>query len=72
MSVSRCLLPAAEKAARTPRTGWKEQIDELPVACPHPGICTGGVGCRERVADYLRVQFKAQARREQVKGGKRA
>jgi len=71
MSVSRCLLPAAEKAARTPRAEWKAQIEALPVDCPHPSICTGGVGCRERVADYLRVQFGAQAQRERSKAGKR-
>lgn len=72
MSVSRCLLPVALNAARTPRAQWKAQIDALPVACQHPDVCSGGVGCRERAADYLRVQFKAQAQREQGKVGKRA
>ena len=71
MSVSRCLLPVAERAARTPRVEWKTQIEALPANCPHPDICTGGVGCRERAADYLRVQFKAQVMREQAKGGTR-
>jgi len=71
MSVSRCVLPAAERAARTPRAEWKAQVEALPVECPHPAICTGGAGCRERVADYLRVQFKAQAARERAKQGKR-
>lgn len=72
MSVSRCLLPAAVLAAQTPRMKWKEQIDALPAECPHPNVCGGGIGCRQRVGEYLRVQYQAQARRERMKGGKRA
>lgn len=72
MSVSRCLLPAALRAASTHRAEWKGQIDALPTRCQHPDVCTGGLGCRDRVAEYLRVQFQAQARRERMKRGGRA
>lgn len=72
MSVSRCLLPAAVVAAKTPRQGWKEQIEALPVDCPTPESCVGGIGCKQRVAEYLRVQYQALARRERVKGGRAA
>lgn len=72
MSISRCLLPAALRAANTPRAEWKGQIAALPEHCEHPDVCTGGQGCRDRVAEYLRVQFQAQARRERVKQGRRA
>lgn len=72
MSVSRCLTAAANSASRTHRSEWKAQIEAQPETCPHLDICTGGMGCRARVADYLRVQFKVQARRERVGAGKRA
>lgn len=71
MSVSMCITRAIE-ISRRPRQQWREAIEALPEACPHPDVCTGGIGCRARLADYLRVQFKAQARREQMaKGGAR-
>lgn len=72
MSISRCLTAAANMASRTPRADWKAQIETYPEACQHPSVCTGGVGCRARIADYLRVQFQVQARRERIKAGKRA
>lgn len=71
MSVSRCLTPAMNLAARTPRAQWKAQIDALPEACQHPEVCTCAAGCRAHVAAYLRVQWRAQERLEQIKAGKR-
>lgn len=56
MSVSHCMRRALAIALR-PRADWKEAIAELPEACPRTD-CTGGVGCRKRVADYLRMQWR--------------
>ncbi|MEA9675866.1 hypothetical protein ABFU47_13250 [Xanthomonas campestris pv. raphani] len=67
MSVSRCITKALD-IAKAPRQQWKAAIDVLPEHCQHAAICTGGIGCRARIADYLRVQYRAQARREQLKG----
>ncbi|MDY4296813.1 MULTISPECIES: hypothetical protein [unclassified Xanthomonas] len=68
MSVSMCITRALE-ISRRPRQQWGEAIAALPEACPHQNVCTGGIGCRARLADYLRVQFKAQVRREQMAKG---
>jgi hypothetical protein len=70
MGVSCCLLQAIE-IGRKPRHEWKPAIDALPVECPNVGICTGGVGCRERIADYLRMQWNMMARRAPSEGGRR-
>lgn len=67
MSVSRCITKALD-IAKAPRAQWREQIAQLPELCQHPDVCTGGIGCRERLADYLRVQYQAQALREQKQG----
>ncbi|MBV6857236.1 hypothetical protein KWH07_06205 [Xanthomonas campestris pv. zingibericola] len=67
MSVSRCIAKALD-IAKAPRQQWKASVDALPEQCQHVSICTGGIGCRARIADYLRVQYRAQARREQLKG----
>lgn len=62
MSVSRCIGQAL-RIAEHPRVAWKALLEKLPEACPHAG-CTGAQGCRERVAEYLRVQYSLQVRRE--------
>lgn len=61
MSVSRCMHHALAIAAQ-PDSGWGDAIARLPEACPH-GDCSGGVGCRERVAMYLRLQLRMLRRR---------
>lgn len=70
MSVSMCLMKAIDIAA-APRQCWKAAVEQLPVQCQHPGTCSGGIGCRQRIADYLRVQYQAQALREQKHGGRK-
>lgn len=64
MSVSMCMMKAID-IATAPRQRWKAAIEQLPARCQHPGQCGGGIGCRQRIADYLRVQYQAQALREQ-------
>jgi len=70
VSVSTCIIKALD-IARVPRQQWKAAIDALPEACQTPSVCTGGIGCRQRLAEYLRVQYLAQARRERMKAGGR-
>lgn len=67
--VSRCISHALE-IAKVPRAEWASALDKVPEHCQHQSVCTGGMGCRKRLADYLRVQFKAQVARErkQAKG----
>lgn len=67
-----CCLHHALAIGQTPRREWAGAIAQLPPECQQPGICSGAAGCRERVSDYLRVQYQAQARRERVMGEKRA
>lgn len=66
MSVSRCITRALE-IGKHPRQEWKDMIAGLPEACQHASICTGGIGCRERISDYLRVQYRAQVHLESIK-----
>lgn len=66
MSVSHCMGQALA-IAETPRPQWRDAIEALPEACPHAD-CTGGVGCRARVADYLRIQWRMIAAREARNG----
>ncbi len=61
--MNRCLHQAL-LIARQPRTEWRVQIDQVPEPCQAPGVCTGGVGCRQRIAEYLRVQWWMIERRE--------
>lgn len=56
---------------RLPREKWKQAIEALPEECPCKGVCTGGMGCRERVADYMRTQWHMLAKREKRRGGAR-
>ncbi|TFZ46108.1 hypothetical protein E5C33_07500 [Stenotrophomonas maltophilia] len=69
MGVNRCLTQAL-LIAKKPRGQWKGGIAQLPEACQAPGICSGGIGCRERLADYLRVQWRMIERREALKTGR--
>lgn len=62
MSVSRCM-GRALAIAETPRPQWRQAIEALPESCP-AADCTGGIGCRARVADYLRIQWRMIAVRE--------
>ena len=61
--VSRCITQALE-IAKAPRDQWAAELAKVPETCPHAGTCTGGMGCRERLSSYLRVQFRAQVARE--------
>lgn len=71
MGVNRCLTQAL-LIAQKPRPRWKQEIAQIPEDCQAPGVCTGGIGCRERIAAYLRVQWQMIERREALKaGGKR-
>lgn len=62
MSVSRCMGEAL-RIAETPRAGWQVKLAEISVVCPHTD-CSPGGGCRQRIADYLRVQYRIQVRKE--------
>lgn len=53
----------AMSIALQPRDGWGSATDTLPTVCPHAD-CTETRGCRERVRDYLRTQYRMQARRD--------
>jgi len=69
MGVSCCLLQALD-IGRKPRTEWKAAIEAIPVECPHRAVCTGGIGCRERIADYMRMQWNMAAARTARRGGR--
>jgi hypothetical protein len=60
VSVSHCMHHALRIAAG-PQSGWKAEIERLPDACAHAD-CGAPRSCRERISDYLRVQWRAQAR----------
>ena len=66
MSVSRCMHHAMS-IAQQPRASWGEASEKLPEVCPNSD-CTGAMGCRERVRDYLRTQYRMQARRDATRG----
>jgi len=70
MGMSRCITKALD-IAKAPRSDWKAAIAQLPEACECPGSCSEDVGCRERISDYLRMQWRMLERREQQKGRKR-
>lgn len=62
MSVSHCMGQALE-IARLPRGQWGGAIDRVRVECPHDD-CTGGIGCQQRVREYLQMQWRVLACRE--------
>lgn len=49
--------------AAKPRGQWQGQVAKLPDGCAHADRGAPR-SCRERVADYLRVQWRMQVRRE--------
>ena len=53
--------------AQQPRDSWGPATDTLPTVCPHAD-CTDARGCRERVRDYLRIQYRMQACRDSKRG----
>ncbi|TQD51224.1 hypothetical protein [Marilutibacter aestuarii] len=61
MSVSHCMGKALEIAAG-PLDTWAGKIAALPDACLHSD-CGAPRNCRERIADYLRVQYRAAKRK---------
>lgn len=67
MSASRCMHHALAIAA-TPEATWAGQIQRIPDVCPCPEQCGKPLSCRERNADYLRVQWRMKS----AKGQKRA
>lgn len=69
MSVSHCMGQALE-IARRPREEWAEAIARVRVECPHSD-CTGGIGCQQRIREYLQLQWRMAARREAGKRGAR-
>lgn len=54
--ITRCILPAVQAANRDP-SAMREIVERQPEACPH-GDCSPGGGCRERVAEVLRVLWQ--------------
>lgn len=62
MSVSHCMGQVLA-IGTTPRESWAGQIASLPDGCTHTD-CGEPRSCRERAADYLRVQYRAQVRQE--------
>lgn len=64
MSVSHCMHLALEIAAG-PDEGWGDAIQQIPERCPHPD-CGEPRNCRERVADYLRMQYRVKRRRSEA------
>lgn len=70
MGVNRCLHQAL-LIARQPREQWRAQVEQIEEACQAPGVCTGDVGCRQRIAEYLRVQWLMIERREAQAGRRR-
>lgn len=48
--------------ASTPDDTWAAQIAKLPAGCAHAD-CGAPRDCRERVADYLRMQYRIKRAR---------
>ncbi|MCD9097062.1 hypothetical protein [Luteimonas fraxinea] len=49
--------------AQKPQADWQAAIEAVPAECPHRD-CSGGIGCRERVSAYMRVQWRMLTRRK--------
>ncbi len=56
----------ALRIAATPGATWKDQIAEVPAGCKHAD-CGKPRDCRQRVADYLRMQYRTTRHRAHVK-----
>ena len=66
MSVSHCMSRVLAIGV-TRRDSWGDQIAALPDACVHAD-CGEPRSCRQRAADYLRVQYRVQQRAERKAG----
>lgn len=62
MSVSHCM-DQALAIAQQPLEQWATAIARVPDDCPHAD-CGAPRNCRERIAEYLRVQYKSRKRRD--------
>lgn len=62
MSVSHCMDQALAIAQR-PMDQWAGAIAQVREACPHAD-CGAPQNCRERIADYLRTQYRMRQRRD--------
>lgn len=56
----------ALRIAATPTGTWKGQIDEVPTGCEHAD-CGKPRDCRQRVTEYLRMQYRTTQHRAHVK-----
>lgn len=63
MSISHCMHRVLD-IARAPEAEWPAKIDDLPSECSRPD-CGAPRNCRERAADYLRVQWRIRRRLDQ-------
>jgi len=59
----------ALEIARLPKAQWAGAIDRVRVTCPYAD-CTGGIGCQQRIREYLQMQWRMLARREAGKRGR--
>jgi hypothetical protein len=62
MSVSHCMHQALAIARTAPET-WRSRVDGLPNGCSHSD-CGMPKSCRERIADYLRMQLRIRKLKE--------
>ena len=53
----------ALRIAQLPPDGWAVAIAEISDTCAHAD-CGAPRNCRERVSEYLRVQYKMRQRRD--------
>jgi hypothetical protein len=58
MSVSHCMNRTLD-IARMPEADWPAQIAALPDTCAHAD-CGAPRSCRERAAEYLRMQWRVR------------
>lgn len=58
----------ATAIAQKPLNEWAQQIEQLPTACAHAD-CGAPRNCRERIAAYLRVQYRAAKRQAARRAG---
>jgi len=66
VSVS-CCMDRVLEVSRLPRNAWAAAIADIPDACERPE-CGAPKSCRQRAADYLRMQWRIAERRAASKG----
>lgn len=69
MSVGGCMRYALE-IANTPQQSWGAQLERIPDRCPTPDSCGQPHNCRERNAEYLRMQWRMKSARDRGKAGR--